>query len=86
MALTTENSGGLVAGAFGRPEPTMSVRLLKAICIAGNRVEPGVMDLPKQLATMLIGSNKAERVAAVAKPAPEPPPAEVKRAPSPKEK
>jgi hypothetical protein len=81
MALTTQTAGGLVAGAFGQPEPTMAVMLNKAICIAGVRVEPGRMTLPKQLAVMLIGANKAERVAndppAVAPPV-EP---EVQRAP-----
>ena len=73
MPLTTVTGGGLVAGAFGQPEPTTQVQLLRAICIAGKRVEPGHMALPKQLASMLIGANKAVRVAApaITTPAPE---------------
>jgi hypothetical protein len=81
MPLTTDS--GLVAGAFVQPpEPTTTVRLLRAIFVAGKRVEPGVMALPKALASMLIGANKAERVPE-AKPAPviQPPVVEEVRAP-----
>jgi hypothetical protein len=81
MSLTTETAGGLVAGAFGQSsEPATTVRLLRAIFVAGKRVEPGVMALPKTLAAMLIGANKAERVPE-ARPTPQPAPVEEVRAP-----
>jgi hypothetical protein len=63
--LSMQSAGVLVAGAPGSPEQTITVRLLRPICIAGERVEPQVLALPKHLATMLIGANKAERAAAV---------------------
>lgn len=73
MPLTTQSAGGIVAGSTAQGEPTVWVRLTRAICIAGARVEPGPAEVPKALASLLVGANKAERME---QPKPEQKPAE----------
>ncbi len=64
MALAAKNSP-LVSGGGGRPAAPAAgpVRLLRAICIKGERLEAGTeMQLERILASELISAGKAERV------------------------
>lgn len=78
MPATTQTASALVAGALGRTEPVVRVRLLRPICIKGLAVQPGEIDVDRALAAMLIGSRKAEKLDPAppksAAPAPQPKP------------
>lgn len=76
MPVTVDNSG-LVAGVVQPAFKTTRIKLGRAICIGGKRIEPGTtIDVDRQLAAMLIGANKAERA-----PEETPKPAPVQTAP-----
>lgn len=72
MALASTGSP-LVSGGLGvnrKAAPAAGpVRLLRAICIKGERIEPGtVLQLDRALSSELISANKAERVPALLAP------------------
>lgn len=68
-------AGGLRAPASQSPAP-VAVRVLRAVMLDGQRVEPGTeLDVDRWLAAELITAGKAERVtptAPAAAPAPKP--------------
>lgn len=71
MAVTTQSAQGLVPGAKPQQQEPVKVRLLRAICVAGARMEPECeIDVDRATAAMLIGSGKAARVVAPATEAP----------------
>jgi hypothetical protein len=71
MPLTSENTAGLVAGAAPQKPTALKVRLLKAICVGGKRIEPGVVEVDKAFAAFLVGANKAVRHTEEPKPEPQ---------------
>lgn len=76
MTLTTSDVRPATAATAA---PTRNVRLLRAICIAGKRVEPGTdLTLAAWLAMQLVGSGQAVLVAEAAPPADEQPAGEPK--------
>jgi hypothetical protein len=55
--------GGTGPHAMATTPPPVKVRVLRAFLLQGKRVDAGkVIDLPKALATELVGANKAEIV------------------------
>ena len=65
MVLAAKNSPLVSGGSAGKPAPAAGpVRLLRAICIKGERIEVDtVLQLDRTLASELISACKAVRVA-----------------------
>ncbi len=77
MPATTQSAAALVSGQRSPMQEPIEVLLLRAICIGGKRIEPGVLQVERSLAAQLIGARKAERIEPKAAQAVEtPPPAE----------
>lgn len=63
MVLAANNSPLVSGGSAGKPAAAGPVRLLRAICIKGERIEADtVLQLDRVTASDLVSSGKAERV------------------------